>query len=60
MTSAKQVILTAINFKGIEQVKAEAKQLAENCLCSEGYVMSIIRKVEKNQLTWTLITIKGA
>lgn len=38
------VILTAINFKGIEQVKRELKELAENCLCSESYIKSIIRK----------------
>lgn len=55
MTTAKNVILTAINFKGINQVKAEAKQLAENLLCSEGYVMQVIAKVEKSQ-----ILIKGA
>jgi DNA-binding MarR family transcriptional regulator len=50
MTSAKHVILTAINFKGVNQVKSEAKDLAENLLCSESYVKNIIRKVEKNQI----------
>ena len=55
MITAKSVILTAINFKGIEQAKQEAKNLAENSLCSEEYVKSIIRKVEKKQ-----IIIKGA
>lgn len=46
----QNVILTAINFKGIEQVKREVKELAQNCLCSESYIKSIIRKVEKNQI----------
>lgn len=55
MTTAKNVILTAINFKGIAQVKSEAKQLSESLLCSESHVLNIIRKVEKN-----MITIKGA
>ncbi len=47
---AKDVILTAINFKGIEQVKREARDLAERSLCSESYVKSIIRQVEKGQI----------
>lgn len=55
MTTAKNVILTAINFKGIEQVKKEVKQLSENLLCSEAYVSSIVRKVEKMK-----IIIQGA
>ena len=46
----KNVILTAINFKGIEQVKREVKDLAEKCLCSESYIKSIIKKVENNQI----------
>ena len=46
----KNVILTAINFKGIEQVKIEVKDLAEKCLCSESYIKSIIKKVENNQI----------
>lgn len=54
MTTAKNVILTAINFKGIERVKAEAKELAENLFCTVAYVKSIIAKVEKNE-----IQIKG-
>lgn len=49
--TAKKVILTAINFKGIEQVKMEAKLLAEKCLCSESHVLNIIRKVQKSQIT---------
>jgi hypothetical protein len=46
----KNVILTAINFKGIDQVKKEVKELSENCLCSESYIKDIIRKVEKSQI----------
>jgi len=53
--TAKNVILTAIHFKGIEQVKKEAKELAEKLLCSESHVLNIIRKVEK-----TNIVIQGA
>lgn len=53
--TAKNVILTAINFKGVEQVKKEAKELAEKLLCSESHVLNIVRKVEKN-----MIVIKGA
>ncbi len=51
MTSAKQVILTAINFKGIAQVKTEAATLAENLMCSTSYVNSIIKKVETGKIT---------
>lgn len=50
----KNVILTAIHFKGISQVKIEVKELAQNCLCSESYIKNIIRKIEKGQ-----IIIKG-
>lgn len=46
----KDIILTAIKFKGIDQVKKEAKQLAEDSLASLSYVKSIIRKVEKGQI----------
>jgi len=47
---AQDVILTAINFKGLDQVKKEAKELAEKTLCSESYVKTIVRKVEKGQI----------
>jgi hypothetical protein len=55
MNSAKSVILTAVNFKGIEQVKKEAKQLAEDSLCSESYVKSIIRQIEKGKIIIKII-----
>ncbi len=48
--SAKNVILTAIHFKGIEQVKMDVKGLAEKTLCSESYVKSIVRKIEKGEI----------
>jgi DNA-binding MarR family transcriptional regulator len=51
--TAKNVILTAIHFKGIDRVKNEAKELAENCLCSESYVKSIIKKIENKQIVIT-------
>jgi hypothetical protein len=51
----KKVVLTAIHYKGIDQVKKEIKYLADGCLCSEGYIRSIIKSVEKGQ-----VIIKGA
>ena len=48
--TAKNVILTAINFKGIDQVKREAQELAVGCICSVSYVRNIIRKVEKGEI----------
>ena len=50
MTTNKDVILTAIHFKGAEQVRNEAAKLADDLLCSVGYVMQIVRKVEKGQI----------
>ena len=50
MTTSKNVILTAINFKGIDQVKSEASKLAASLFCSESYVKNIIRQVEKGQI----------
>lgn len=49
-TTVKDIILTAIHFKGIEQVKKEAEQLAEKSICSVSYVRSIIRKVENGEI----------
>jgi len=46
----KRIVLTAIHFKGIEKVKTEVKELAEKSLCSESYIKSIIKQVEKNQI----------
>lgn len=48
--SAKDIILTAIYHKGIEQVKKEADELAEKSLCSVAYVKDIIRKVETGKI----------
>ena len=47
---AKDVILTAIYFKGVEQVRKEAKELAEKTLCSELYVKSIAKQVESGKI----------
>jgi hypothetical protein len=47
---AKDVILTAIYFKGTEQVKREAAELAEKSLCSVSYVKNIIRQVESGKI----------
>ena len=46
----KDAILTGIHYKGIEAIKKEVKQLADNLLCSESYVRGIIKKVETNQI----------
>lgn len=48
--TVKDIILTAIYHKGIEQVKKEANELAEKSLCSVTYVKSIIRKVENKEI----------
>lgn len=53
MTTAKNVILTAIHLKGIEQVKKEVKELAEGSLCSESYIKNIIREVKKGRIIIT-------
>jgi hypothetical protein len=50
MISAKKVILTAIKFKGIQTVKKQSSANLDDCLCSEGYIKNIIRKVEKGEL----------
>ena len=50
MASAKNVILTAISFKGTTQVRNEAKDLADSALCSEKYVKSVVRKVENGTI----------
>jgi hypothetical protein len=50
MITNKEVILTAIHCKGSQQVKAEAAKLADDLLCSVGYVLQIVRKVEKGQI----------
>ena len=50
MTSAKDVILTAISFKGATHVKNNAKDLADDTLCSERYVKLIARKVENGTI----------
>lgn len=44
--TAKRVILTAICFKGIEQVKKEVNELAEKSLTSVSYIRKIIKEVE--------------
>ena len=50
MTSIKDIVLTAIYYKGIEQVKKEAKQIAESALTSVSYINSIIKQVETDKL----------
>ncbi len=52
MVTVKEIILTAIHYKGIEQVKKEAplNNLPENSICSVAYIRSIIRKVENGEI----------
>jgi len=53
MTTAKQIILTAIAYKGIDFVKNNIKDYAEKSLCTENYIKNIIRKVEKENIIIT-------
>jgi len=50
MTSAKEIVITAIKHKGVTTVKANAKSLAESALCTKAYILSIILKVEKGKI----------
>ncbi len=46
----KDIVLTAIKFKGIEAVKKEAQQIADDCFAKKQSVMAWIRKVEKGEV----------
>lgn len=50
MTSAKDVILTSIKFKGLKHVRSIAGPLSEDLFCSRGYVLSVCRKVETGKI----------
>lgn len=50
MVTIKTIVLTALKYKGIDRVKSEVKDLAENAMCSQAYIHSIIKKVEKQQI----------
>ena len=50
MATVKDVILTAVYFKGLQSVRKESAELADKCLCSAGYVRAILNKVEKGQI----------
>jgi hypothetical protein len=50
MTTSKEVILTAIHFKGTKEAKKIASQLADDLMISRGYVLSVIRQVEKQAI----------
>lgn len=50
MTTAKKTILTSIAFKGVDSVRENASELAENALCSKAYVLKIVRDVEQNRI----------
>jgi hypothetical protein len=50
MTTSKEVILTAIHFKGTKEAKKNASQLADDLMISRSYVLSVIRQVEKQTI----------
>ena len=43
----KDIVLTSIANKGIEQTKADAQRIADDCFAKKASVMVWIRKVEK-------------
>ncbi len=51
MTTAKDIILTAIKFKGLDKVKAIATELAEDSLCSRAYVLNVVRNVKNGKIS---------
>ena len=46
----KEIVLTAIAYKGTEQVRKEAQNIADECFATKGAVLNWVRKVEKGQL----------
>lgn len=44
------IYLTAIAYKGIEQVENEIENLAAKCLCTKSYIKNIIKKVKNNHI----------
>lgn len=50
-TTVKDIVLTAIHFRGVEHAKQQAEVLAYGSLTSVGYVRQIIKKYESGEIT---------
>jgi len=50
MTTAKSALLAVIHFKGTDYVMQNAKKLADDCVCSVGYVKRIAQLIEKHNI----------
>lgn len=46
----KEIVLTAIRFKGIAQVRIEAQRIADDCFAKKQSVLSWVRKVERGDI----------
>jgi len=46
----KDITLTSIANKGIEQTKRDAQSIADGCFAKKASVLAWIRKVEKGEL----------
>jgi hypothetical protein len=46
----KDIVLTSIAQKGIDQTKKDAQKIADACFIKKESVMRWIRKVEKNEI----------
>lgn len=46
----KDIVLTAIANKGVEKVRKEAQQIADDCFAKKSSVLSWVRKVEKGEV----------
>jgi len=50
MTTVKDVILTAIHFKGLTEVENNAADLADKLFCSSKYILTICSKVRSGKI----------
>ena len=50
MTSAKTVIMTAIKFNGVSEVRSNAQSLADDLFCSKAHVMNLCKMVETGKI----------
>ena len=46
----KDIVLTAIKYKGTDQVRKEAQSIADDCFATKGSVLNWVRKVEKGEV----------
>lgn len=47
----KEITLTAIKNKGVEQVRKEAQYIADECFASKNSVLNWVRKFEKGEVS---------